>query len=159
MRPCIVPGMDVDVLVRALIDRAGGALPVAKAMGVPSFQGTLHKLAHGGVKSPTRRTAERVASHFHIPIEALYDKRVTATVYAELFGQKGKGVHALGSSAPQTEQTLPSYRLEAAASWPLPRIDKQLLGKLDRAVIHDIETAMITLAGHHGVDIRKRRAA
>lgn len=72
----------IDILVR----NAGGALSVAKAMKAPTFQGTLHKIASGNVTAPSRRSAERIASFFGIPVDALYDDNVATRVHEELFG-------------------------------------------------------------------------
>jgi transcriptional regulator with XRE-family HTH domain len=70
-------------LIHELVARAGGSLRVAKAMGSPSFQGTLYKIAHGQVLEPTHETASRIASHFGIPVEALYSTEVATQVAAE----------------------------------------------------------------------------
>lgn len=76
--------MDPDILIKRLVMRAGGSLPVARAMGVPSFQGTLNKLMNGRVGSPKRKTAERIARHFGFPTEAVYDPELADKVAAEL---------------------------------------------------------------------------
>lgn len=72
-------------LVFALVERGGGASKVARAMGYPGFQGTLHKIAAGRVESPTRESAERISRFFDIPIDALYDSRVAARVLRDKF--------------------------------------------------------------------------
>lgn len=73
-------------LISQLVADAGGALSVAKAMNRPSFQGTLHKICAGRVASPSRDSATRIAKHFGIPVDALYDPVVAARVHAERFG-------------------------------------------------------------------------
>jgi hypothetical protein len=72
-------------LIDALVKRAGGSLPVAKAMGAPGFQPTLHKIAAGQVEAPQRSSAERIAKHFGIPVDAVYDERVATRVWKERF--------------------------------------------------------------------------
>lgn len=62
-------------LVNRLVEDAGGSFRVARAMHRPSFQGTLHKFCKDKVDSPTRSTAERIAKHFGISIDALYSER------------------------------------------------------------------------------------
>jgi hypothetical protein len=52
-------------------------------MKAPSFQGTLHKYINGHVRSPSRSTAERIAKHFDIPTEAIYDEKVATQIAAE----------------------------------------------------------------------------
>lgn len=86
MRTCIVLRMDPHRLIARLVQDAGGALPVAKAMGKPTFQGTLHKICAGGVASPKRDSAQRIADHFKIPVDALYDPQVADAVWAARFG-------------------------------------------------------------------------
>lgn len=89
-------GMKPHELVSMLVAAHGGSLPVAKAMGKPSFQGTLYKIADGKVTSPQRSSAERIAKFFGIPVDALYDEAVATRVAQEL-GQAA--VEAMGSIA------------------------------------------------------------
>jgi hypothetical protein len=70
-------------LIRALVEQGGGSLPVAKAMHAPHFQGTLHKICAGRVDSPSHTSAERIAKHFKIPLEAVYDDKVATAVARE----------------------------------------------------------------------------
>jgi len=63
-------------LVNALVTKAGGSFAVARAMRRPTFQGTLHKIATGKVESPSRQSAERIATHFKIDVNALYNDRI-----------------------------------------------------------------------------------
>lgn len=71
-------------LVKALVDRAGGSLPVAKAMNAQGFQPTLHKFISGHVPQPKHSTAARIADHFGIPLDAIYDVQVATEWYAKL---------------------------------------------------------------------------
>lgn len=80
------PHMHWSQLIDTLVRNAGGALAVAKAMKAPTFQGTLHKIASGNVTAPSRKSAERIASFFGIPVDALYDDNVATRVHEELFG-------------------------------------------------------------------------
>ena len=81
----IVGDVKPHELVRELVRRAGGALPTARAMGDIKFQGTLYKFCAGDTKSPARGTAERIAKHFGLSVEALYVERV-ATAEAKRLG-------------------------------------------------------------------------
>ena len=70
--------------IRWLVSRAGGPLQVSKAMRTPSFQPTLHKICRGLVVSPKRATAERIAAHFKIPVDAVYDDTVATRLYERM---------------------------------------------------------------------------
>lgn len=52
-------------------------------MGLPNIQPSLQRLITGVTASPKRVTAERLAKHFRIPVEALYDERLATAVYRE----------------------------------------------------------------------------
>lgn len=78
--------MPPHLLIAALVARAGGSLAVAKAMHKPGFQGTLHKICAGNVANPAPASGKRIAEHFAIPFDAVYDAAVAARVYAQLFG-------------------------------------------------------------------------
>lgn len=67
-----------------LVDRSGGAQAVARAMGSMSFQSTLHRFASGQVDTPNRASAERIAKHFGIPLEACYDPQAAQITYDRL---------------------------------------------------------------------------
>lgn len=58
---------------------------MAKAMKDPSFQGSLHKFCNGRVASPTHASASRIADHFKIPIEAIYNDKIAEKVYRDIF--------------------------------------------------------------------------
>lgn len=68
-------------LVRALVQeqaRHGKSVTeIAREMHSRNFQGTLHKFLSGQVHEPSRTTAERIARYFKLPLEALYDVRVS----------------------------------------------------------------------------------
>jgi DNA-binding XRE family transcriptional regulator len=74
-------------LVKKLVDKAGGEGPVARAMGMRTFQGTLHKVGAGKVDQPTRATAAKIAKHFKIPIEAIYDEKLATEIAGKLWGE------------------------------------------------------------------------
>lgn len=93
IRSCIVQSVKWHELIARLVKEAGGSLPVAKAMRAESFQGTLHKIAAGRVEQPSRASAERIANHFRIPVDALYDDAVASSVFAERFGGEATTEH------------------------------------------------------------------
>lgn len=108
--------MSPQELIRTLIARAGGELPVARAMGMPTFQGTLYKFAHGHTRSPARSTAEKIARHFKIEVDAMYDPRVSADE-ARRLGLSGP------TDSAQINEPAPVY--SQPSSWPLaPWINK-----------------------------------
>lgn len=86
IRPCIVLPMKRHELIDRLVTDAGGALPVAQAMGAKNFQGTLYRIAKGQTTEPSRESAQRIAKHFNIPVDALYDDALATKIYAERFG-------------------------------------------------------------------------
>lgn len=78
--------------IRWLVSRGGGPLQVSKAMRTPSFQPTLHKICRGLVVSPKRASAERIAAHFKIPVDAVYDDTVASRLYERMCaGAQGPG--------------------------------------------------------------------
>lgn len=71
-------------LIRALVRGTGKSdRQVAIEMRDSTFQGTLYKFMAGGVASPQRATAERIARHFKLPIDALYDEAIATRVATE----------------------------------------------------------------------------
>lgn len=122
-------------LVRELVERAGGDHAVARAMGAPTFQGTLYKYIHGQTDSPARRTADRIARHFKISVEAIYDAKVAAAEAARLNLGSARSPTATGQAV--TAQEPPATF--ANSPWPLaPWISPQAwatLGDAQRAAV------------------------
>lgn len=87
---------------------------------MPSFQGTLNKLMNGRVKSPTRATAERVARHFDIPIEAVYDPRVADQVATERGLLDDQGDRKSSGAAPLASKEMPLVIQERPAGYHQP---------------------------------------
>lgn len=83
IRSCIVHTVKAHLLIKELVEEAGGSLPVAKAMKAPGFQPTLHKFISGNVDSPSRSTAERIARHFNLPVDAIYDDKIATQIAAD----------------------------------------------------------------------------
>lgn len=79
--------MSPHKLIKRLVEDAGGTLPVAKAMGTPGFQPTLHKICSGRVRSPSHETARRIADHFGLDVLAVYDESVAASEWARRYGE------------------------------------------------------------------------
>lgn len=72
------------VVEHGLAPRVGlGALPLAKALGRPQLQPSLHKFMAGDVTEPQRSTAESLAAYFEIPVDAVYDERVATRIARE----------------------------------------------------------------------------
>lgn len=92
-------------VIQALVDRTGKpVLQVAREMHSTRFQGTLHKYLSGNTTSPDRRTAERIATYFKIPVDAIYDARVARTVAIE----RRLNVHS-PASYPMAHEPAPHY--------------------------------------------------
>jgi len=107
--PRIVTPVKPYLLVKALVDHAGGALPVATAMGAKSFQGTLWKICDGRVVSPSRSSAERIAKHFNLPVEAIYSDKLAAAEWHKAFGAAWPEMAAGHAPAPSDATPQPSY--------------------------------------------------
>lgn len=110
IRPCIVLPVKRHELIDRLVEESGGALPVAKAMGVETFQGTLYRIAKGTTTEPSRESAQRIAKHFNIPIEAMYDDAVAERVYRQKY-EEGKVNPAIPSNEP------PRFDVDQPASY------------------------------------------
>lgn len=109
-------------------------------MGSPSFQGTLNKITNGRVANPTRPTAERIAKHFNIPVEAVYDPHVAEATARELGLDEPAPPRAAPVPPPQTGERPPTYAVTgsvgdalttlAAAIAAMPRLDRAQLQPL-----------------------------
>jgi hypothetical protein len=76
--------MTPHLLIKALADRSGlSTRQLAIEMDKASFQGTLYKLIHGQIETPTQPTAKKVAAYFDLPLEALYDRSVAQRIAVE----------------------------------------------------------------------------
>jgi len=96
IRSCIVMDVKPHELIAALMAKEGGSLPLARKMGKPKLQPSLHRFAAGGVDSPAMTTAKPLAAYFKLPLDAIYDEK-TATQIA-----KERGVVALPPRPPST---------------------------------------------------------
>lgn len=103
-----------EVIAR-LVSDAGGSYAVAKAMKAPSFQGTLHKFCAGNVAAPTRATAARIARHFGIPAEALYDGHVATKVWLERV--EGRPASAIAAPPPLPPRDFSEPRAVSDPEW------------------------------------------
>lgn len=103
-------------LVHRLVEDAKGSYAVARAMKAPNFQGTLFKFCAGKVAQPTRETAERIANHFGIPVDAIYDPKVATKVWRERFEDGAKG--AL-SEPPPPPRDFSEARVVSDPEWQL----------------------------------------
>ena len=60
-----------------------GSMPLAKEIGKPELQSTIHRFIHGEVASPKRATAEALAAYFKLPVDALYDDKLATRIAIE----------------------------------------------------------------------------
>lgn len=139
-------------LVKALIDASGKSGPqIAREMGRAGFQGTLHKFAAGLVVSPARRTAERIARYFNLPIDAMYDDVVATRIGREL------GVVTASSEPLRTEAALGRYVVERRPVHALAPDIAERLSQLKPAQMRALETIVRAyLDGTLGPVISKR---
>jgi transcriptional regulator with XRE-family HTH domain len=132
--------MEPHELIDRLVKRAGGTYKVAGAMGARTFQGTLHKICSGFVKSPKRDSAQKIADFFKIPVEALYDAE-TATEVWQSIKDAAPGPAVMASPLPVL-----SAKEEAAApldlSWPFRTISRSDLAGLAPHMLADLEELM-----------------
>ena len=149
IRPCIVVTVKWHQLIDRLVDEAGGSLPVAKAMKAETFQGTLYRITKGRIGDPSRNSVERIAKHFNIPAEALYDDAVAAQVYAERFpddaGEVARAV--VVEPAPAVEAREPDADYNAAAQPSVGQLALQLAAMLQRLDDPDREMVAGLLVG------------
>ena len=117
-------------------------MPVAVAMGAKTFQGTLWKICDGRVASPSRGSAERIAKHFGIPLDAIYSEKIAAEVWAREFATEATTPEA----EPAQPQPGPAHagreaaEAVAAAPWPFRRISAEQWAALDgydQALVED----------------------
>lgn len=85
--------MKTHELISELVHSAGGALSVACAMGNRNYQGTISRLINGETEQPSPATAKRIAQHFGIPVEALYDENAAQRLLMERRGQAAPPAH------------------------------------------------------------------
>lgn len=117
-----------------LVARGGGTLAVARAMRRPGFQPSLHKLCAGQVASPKRSSAERIAAHFGIPVDAVYDDVLATRLHAQM----------TTSEARQAEEPVSSRSpTPGASSWPHARFPESYWQQLDQAERIILEEAML----------------
>jgi hypothetical protein len=123
--------MKASDFIAWLVQRAGGTLAVAKRMRQPGFQPTLHKICAGQVASPTRASAERIASHFNIPVDAIYSDETATALFQKMSGDEGSG--SASASAP----------VDAPSQWPHERFPELYWAMLDAAERAIVEEAML----------------
>jgi hypothetical protein len=141
-------------LIRALVEQGGGSLPVAKAMHAPNFQGTLHKICAGRVDSPSHASAERIAKHFKIPLEAIYDDKVATAIARD----RGMVSGTPGGAKVSVEAAPPS--VDPGMDGQIAKCIGDLASALDGLSDEDREraaSALITLA--RAPDSMRARAA
>jgi len=121
MPACIVFGVKPYELICHLVVERGlshelgkGALPLAKALGLPHRQSALHKFLAGEVHRPHPDSAAQLAAFFDLPLDAVYDERVATAIAAE----RGIAPRARRESlTPVTK--VPAKRPERAQNHPL----------------------------------------
>lgn len=134
--------MSPHKLIKRLVEDAGGALPVAKAMGIPGFQPTLHKICNGRVRSPSHETARRIADHFGLDVLAVYDEAIAAAEWARRYGDLPAGVPAPGPLS-RRDELLASARRGRSPGVPQETPDPALLPEaFNRPVQMTRETLM-----------------
>lgn len=117
-----------------LVSQQGGALAVARAMRRPGFQPSLHKLCAGQVASPKRSSAERIAAHFGIPVDAVYNDALATQLHAKMTGSESR----------QAAEPLLTYPpTPAPPTWPHARFPESYWQQLDQAERIILEEAML----------------
>lgn len=127
----------------------------------------LHELLaqHAGVKKDLAATVGKapaqVSQWFNgvrtITEESARDMERAAKLPAGWFDRPLSGLHS-GATPLLAYQAREPDAL-GVADWPFPRIDARKVARLDAALIHDLETAMLAAAAVLGAQIGKRRAA
>jgi hypothetical protein len=132
-------------LVRLLVQRDGGELPVARRMGSKNFQPTLWRFANGMTSELKRPSAEKIAKHFGISVDALFSESA-ATAEAQRLG--------LLPTASRTLQL--ALVLREPAPPPLNFADRQ---ELDAGEWATWEAVNLVLSPEELQSIRKRADA
>jgi hypothetical protein len=146
--------------VNALVQQNGGEFAVARAMGKTTFQGTLYKFCKGQVPNPTRPTAERIAQHFLLPVDAIYDEKV-ASKFAEerLLPEVQAATQNEGENrSARATSTISSPEVSVPPSWPLERISPASWGNLTDRQRGAIEEAAVRAMRDMGIEITSRFA-
>ena len=60
-----------------------GALPLAKKMHLPKLQPSIYRFMRGEIASPAATTAVPLAKFFGLPLEAIYDEKVSTRIGRE----------------------------------------------------------------------------
>lgn len=128
--------MKAHQFIAALVEAAGGSNRVALAMRAKTFQGTLHRICQG-TSTPTRASAERIAAHFGIPVDAVYDDDVAAQLHRRLIGTAG------GAPPASTSKVTPVVIPLPAPAWPLERFPYGYWESLTPAERAIVEEAML----------------
>lgn len=128
--------MKAHQFIAALVEAAGGSNRVALAMRAKTFQGTLHRICQG-TSTPTRASAERIAAHFGIPVDAVYDDEVAAQLHQRLMGAAGDALPASAPGAAPVVIPLP------APAWPHERFPHSYWESLTQAERAVVEEAML----------------
>lgn len=127
--------MKAHQFIAALVEAAGGSNRVAHAMRAKTFQGTLHRICQG-TSMPTRASAERIAAHFGIPVDAVYDDALAARLYQQMLGAPAQATTAPTPDLP----AVATAQVAPLARWPHERFPRQwweLLSPAERAVVEE----------------------
>lgn len=142
--------MDQHELLRLLVERDGGALPSARKMGRKGLQPTLHRFAHRQTRELKRHNAERIAKHFGIDIDALFDKDVAGVEARRL------GLEAGGQFSIADEPSAPAHTLREPPAPPLNFADRHEVSDSDWATLQAVK---VVLDERELDSIRKRAEA
>lgn len=111
-------------------------MQVARDMDKASFQGTLHKYINGRVPNPTRQTAQKIAKHFGLPIDALYDRAMAARLAAE------RGLSPTRISSLAAAEPIPKYFATASPKRRLSRALELRIEGLTNDQVRGLESVL-----------------
>lgn len=125
-----------QLIARLVRDTGLSTMQVARDIDCASFQGTLHKYINGQVPNPTRNTASKIAKHFGLPVDAIYDKAAAERIARE------RGLLDLVTPLKVAEPTanfmvsipLQPRKLSAAIEAHIQRLDIEQLKGLEAVV-------------------------
>jgi hypothetical protein len=138
-------------LIKALMAAEGvGAYPLAKKLSkTKNLQSQIHRFITGEVNEPARTTAEPLARHFGIPVEAIYSEREASKVARERkIGETARQEAPPAASHTVVEQPLAHH--EAPLANAVRVLGEALATDLPPHIRSDIAQALAKLAERNG---------
>jgi hypothetical protein len=130
IHPRIVWAMKPHALLAALMNKAGlNSNKLAKEIKRPTMQSQIYRFSKGQVLEPARNTAEPLALHFGIPVDALYNEK-TATAVAKELGLSELPAQLARASNKKNATAVLAKKLVALSQEEFQDLEKQVQAAL-----------------------------